>query len=282
MKAAYGSLINWLMLNRQFLLAELYTVTLANGTVYRWTNGPSAINSGGLLHSSLGPLISRGKAKTSATLEVATMDVTLSGQVLLGSMLIGAAAARGAFDGARLKVNRLVMPTYGDGSLGEVYIFNGRVSTVTPGSSEVKLVVKHDLETLNSAWPRNLIQPGCPNTLFGSACGVYKPSYTYGILALAGSTTSQIRVTNGWPAGQWDMGVVTWDSGPNTGLSRTIKSADANWVYLSLPLPVAPNPGDSGRVWPGCDKTMATCQSKFNNIARFRGCPFVPKPEQVR
>ena len=78
------------------------------------------------------------------------------------------------------------------------------------------------------------------------------------------------------------MGVVTWITGANAGLTRTIKSADANWVYLSLPLPVAPSYGDSGWVDPGCDKTMNTCRTKFNNIARFRGCPFVPKPEQVR
>jgi hypothetical protein len=30
---------------------------------------------------------------------------------------------------------------------------------------------------------------------------------------------------------------------------------------------------------PGCDRTIATCTSVFNNAAHFGGFPYIPTPE---
>ncbi|MBV8777226.1 MAG: phage BR0599 family protein, partial [Alphaproteobacteria bacterium] len=30
---------------------------------------------------------------------------------------------------------------------------------------------------------------------------------------------------------------------------------------------------------PGCDHTVATCQSTFNNLSHFGGFPYIPPPE---
>ena len=45
------------------------------------------------------------------------------------------------------------------------------------------------------------------------------------------------------------------------------------------PLPFAPSPGDAFTVYAGCDHTQGTCQGRFNNLANFRGFPYVPPPE---
>jgi hypothetical protein len=45
---------------------------------------------------------------------------------------------------------------------------------------------------------------------------------------------------------------------------------------------VAPEAGDGVSVYPGCDKTKTMCGTKYVNINRFRGFPFVPRPEQAR
>jgi len=45
------------------------------------------------------------------------------------------------------------------------------------------------------------------------------------------------------------------------------------------PLPFAPAFGDAFTVYAGCDRTLATCQGRFNNKANFRGFPFVPPAE---
>ena len=42
---------------------------------------------------------------------------------------------------------------------------------------------------------------------------------------------------------------------------------------------IAPSTGDGFTVAFGCDHTRGTCQSRFANLANFRGFPFVPPPQ---
>ena len=37
--------------------------------------------------------------------------------------------------------------------------------------------------------------------------------------------------------------------------------------------------GDQFQLLPGCDRTLATCQSVFNNAIHFGGFPYIPTPE---
>jgi hypothetical protein len=46
-----------------------------------------------------------------------------------------------------------------------------------------------------------------------------------------------------------------------------------------MPLPVAPATGTAFTAYAGCDKSMATCQGKFNNVINFKGMPFIPVAE---
>lgn len=50
-------------------------------------------------------------------------------------------------------------------------------------------------------------------------------------------------------------------------------------ALLTHALPYVPLPGESFTMYPGCDKTMKTCDNKFNNIINYAGEPFVPIPE---
>ena len=78
--------------------------------------------------------------------------------------------------------------------------------------------------------------------------------------------------------GVFDQGWATFQNGL---FFRTIKTWAGNTVNLLKPLPALalPNHGDSITLVAGCDTTMTTCQSKFNNLRHFRGQPYVPVPE---
>ena len=39
--------------------------------------------------------------------------------------------------------------------------------------------------------------------------------------------------------------------------------------------------GDRFRLYPGCDKLLATCIGKFANVVNNRGEPFVPGIDQI-
>ncbi|MBF0562135.1 MAG: DUF2163 domain-containing protein [Alphaproteobacteria bacterium] len=77
-------------------------------------------------------------------------------------------------------------------------------------------------------------------------------------------------------AGYYAGGVVTFTSGANFGIPMEVKDSNGATLttFLSMPRPLAV--GDTFSIYPGCDKTAATCQDTYNNIINFRGEPFVP------
>ncbi|HLI84799.1 MAG TPA: DUF2163 domain-containing protein [Bryobacteraceae bacterium] len=82
--------------------------------------------------------------------------------------------------------------------------------------------------------------------------------------------------------GYFTQGTILFTSGPNAGVSRFISdygSSGTGVVTVLPPLPYAPQPGDTFVATAGCDRQMATCLNKFNNLAHFGGMPFIPAPE---
>ena len=83
-----------------------------------------------------------------------------------------------------------------------------------------------------------------------------------------------------YPPGFFTGGKLTFTSGGNAGVICQVKdhaAAGANvslllWTPLARPL-VA---GDHFTVTAGCDKTLATCRNKFDNVANHRGFPHMP------
>ena len=68
--------------------------------------------------------------------------------------------------------------------------------------------------------------------------------------------------------------------GNNLNVSRTIYKHNDGNVELLIPYNEAINIGvDTFDVWPGCDKSGATCASKFSNYSNFFGFEYTPKAE---
>jgi uncharacterized phage protein (TIGR02218 family) len=84
---------------------------------------------------------------------------------------------------------------------------------------------------------------------------------------------------SGSVASYFSQGTITFLTGANAGLTRTIKVSSATALTLTLPLPHAPGTGDTFHAYPGCDKTLATCKSRFSNTVNNRSFPYVPVPQ---
>lgn len=268
----------------QVMLADLLTIALVGGTIMRLCSGDTNITAFGITFSCAGALFKRGKTRTTVGLEVDVLDVTLltgDSTTLLG-LPIPQAASNGALDGATVKLERAYMTTTWGNVDCTVNLFEGRVAEVSPSHTEVKLSVKSGLELLNIQWPKNLYQPSCGHQLYSPGCGVIRSSFQVSGTATGGTTTLINWSGGGKPAGWFDLGVVTFLTGANAGARRTIKSSTGSAMSLALPLPFAVGSGDAFQVVPGCDKSNPTCLAKFNNLARFRGFPWVPKPETAR
>ena len=126
--------------------------------------------------------------------------------------------------------------------------------------------------------PKNLFSPTCLHVLYDAGCGVIRGTYSADGVVGAGSTSNSIA-WSGARAGD-AQGSLVFTSGANANIRATVKAAAAGSGYtLMYPLPFAPVAGDTFNVAFGCDHTQATCQGKFNNLANFRGFPYVPPPQ---
>jgi uncharacterized phage protein (TIGR02218 family) len=291
MKAASGTLITLLNGNNAFLMADLFTFTMWDGTVYRWTDADLSIVFGGNTFATASeqgatvPIIERGTTRCVVGLEVDTLDITLKcGQtVLMGGIPLVQAACNGIFDGCRVLLERVFMPTWGDTTPGSVVLFEGNVSGCEPSSTSVHLTIKSELERLNVALPKYLYQPACGHVLYGAGCGIDKSAWTVTGIVSAGATTTSVPSDRGEAAGYFNLGVMRFTSGACLGARRSVRSFTGGVVVPALPLPSSPATGDTFVIYPGCDHTMgaAGC-ARFANLNRYRGFPWIPRPETAR
>jgi uncharacterized phage protein (TIGR02218 family) len=283
---------------------DLYTFTLPGGLVLRWTSADQAITVNGTTWS-LGPGLRRSRTRLSVGIEVDSLDVTVyelpadldseeRAMQLNGTPLL-AYIARGGFEHARLQLERAFLPAADMASLnppiaGTLVWFTGRVATTQGDRTQQQLSIKSDTEQLDVMVPAEVYQPGCSNTLYDAACGVSRDAKTVTSVANTASDATRTRFGHGLgqAAGYFDLGVVRFLTGPNTGIGRTVKrhvtgggGSAGNEITVLQPFPFPIAPGDSFAIYPGCDKKQATCTKKFNNVIRFRGKPYVPAAETV-
>ena len=293
MKPASPALIA-LLASRLFNYAGLYAFSLIGGGTLYYTSGDTDILFGGHLYSAggtTGPYFdTTGNAakahwKTGVEVDTLTFDLLPAAAAVNGQPLL-TAIRQGVFDGAELTFSHAYWPKQAYATpvvpTGAVVMFAGRVAEVDWGRSIATFTVNSHLELLNQNMPRNLYQSGCVNTLFDPSCALIKASFGVGGTALGGSMASQVSATVANATGYFDLGSITFTSGANSGLSRSVKSyvqGSPGTISLISPFPNAPVNGDTFTIYPGCNKSQPTCAAKFSNLANFRGVPFIPSNE---
>jgi uncharacterized phage protein (TIGR02218 family) len=269
-----------LLATGRFEKADVYTVTLKGGIIVRWTDADRQITYGNPFL--LGPIIKRGTISDKMGLETSTLDLTLSARddtVVNSVPLIQFIKGRG-LDGANIKLERVFMPTWEDPVTGGVIRFAGRVTSVGEiAGVSAKLTVSSWAHLLNVNYPPNVYQAGCMHTVYDAGCGLAEATFQTSFTCTTGSTTSLVKATAGGSGTVFDQGRIKFTSGANNGLSRTIKSQASGNFDIIPPLPVAPAAGDTFLASQGCDLTTGTCTTRFNNLLRFKGTPYVPVPE---
>lgn len=283
MRNASPSLQALLASGRAFFMADLYTFTLQDGSVSRYTSADVDLMADGQVFSASGPLFRRGRTRQTLGLEVDTLEVTIhAGSTHTLNAVPWLQAARvGALDGATLRLGRVFLADWTATDSSSLLLFEGRIADVRPSRTELQVTVKSDLELLDIRMPRNLYQPGCLHTLYRGGCGLDKAAYAVNAAVNAGSTLTRIPCTLTQAAGHFALGTVRFNNGPNAGVIRSVKQYEPGVLTLSAPLVTPCVAGNTFTAYPGCDKTQATCQARFGNAANFRGYPYVPVPETI-
>jgi len=286
MKSASPALVTFLNAARAqpdapIAFADCFTFTLPSGLVLTYTNVDQPIAYDGAVFAANGPLVQGLKYSCRAGLDVDKQQITIAARptdLVAGAMFLNA-LRDGAFDGCVIQRDRVFMTTLGQAPIGGVTLFHGRISTVDQvGRTSAKITVASDLILLDMDMPKNVYAPTCLHTLYDSGCGLVQATYAHYGIAHAGSTATYIAFPDA--IAQFQQGSLLFTSGANANVRSTVKSAFAgSGVALMYPLPATPAVGDAFTVYQGCDHTPATCAAQFNNLANFRGFPYVPPPQ---
>ena len=287
-KAAGNSAAGLVLASGQFHVATLYRFDLVQPSAasFFFTTWDVTLTVGD--HTYLTNLhIQRGPVTQKAGVEVQTLDLDVTPQsdgdaITIGGVPFLQAVRLGYLDGCRVTMSKLFMAMPGDLSAAPVPWFQGRVGTAECGRFSARVTVDSDVALLNVAMPRNLIQTGCAYRLFDAGCALNPATYQVAgaVVSVAGdaaSMTTDLSAASNW----FTLGRVAFTSGALNGLSFAVKThlnASGAITLMSAP-PLPPAPGDTFHIWPGCDKTRNTCETKFSNLAHFRGFPYVPIPE---
>jgi uncharacterized phage protein (TIGR02218 family) len=281
MKAASPELIALLSGAGQFVMADLYTITLVGGSVLRYSAAPTALSANGYTFP-LGPKFERSKTKVVIGTQVDELEVRIYIEPtdLVGGVPFLQAAWQGQLDGALLQLERAFMPSYGDTSPGTVVLFTGRISDIECTRTGVDLKCRSHLELLNIQMPRRLWQASCTHAFGDAMCQFDRSSMQAMFPAGSGSTPVQIATSvTPSPPSLYIQGSLIGVTGANTGSSRSVANMVGGWIYVKLAFLSPVSPGDQFQLLPGCDRTLSTCTNVFNNAIHFGGFPNIPTPE---
>ncbi len=262
--------------------ADLYTLILGNGTVYRWSGADIALSGGGNTWT-LGPGLVRSKVRFTNTLEVDDLTVQILDNIgtLINGQRLMAFIRAGGLIGATLQVDKAFWPVGASQPTGALCWFPGRIADVKGGRYGAELTVRCPLELLDKMVPAELYQSGCLNTVFDGHCALARSGFTATGAATTGSDAGRSTFGHGLvqAVGYFDLGTITMTSGANNGISRSVKQQLATSIAVLNPWPLPVVAGDTFSIVPGCDGTQSTCTTKFSNLVHFRGQPYIPQAE---
>jgi len=159
-----------------------------------------------------------------------------------------------------------------------IQIFSGKISSVLFEQSGrlAKIRIEPLVTAQSKSIPTHTYQGLCNHVLYDDLCQVddTDPSFRLSTAAVTVESSNQITVTG---AGANGAGYYTggWVESAGAAERRLILEQTGEVLTLLLPFG-SPVLGTNVTVFAGCDHSIATCKSKFDNVINFGGFAFVP------
>lgn len=259
-------------------IAYLVRVTRVDEAVFGFTSHYRDIPYGGLTYLA-GTWSSESTAATRAGMNVDDMEMV---GVLDTETISDADVVAGVWAFARVEV---FVCNWRDLTMGVGKLRHGYVGEIVRSGAQFTAELRGLMQALQQSFGR-IIQIPCDADVGDARCGVNLDTFTDGKVATTVTTvTSQrafsasaITQASGW----FDYGRVVFAEGTaNAGVVREVKTQVGAALTLQLPFPWPITAGEAFTVYAGCDKTFATCKTKFVNWVRHRGHPFVPTGDRL-
>lgn len=171
----------------------------------------------------------------------------------------------------------LIMRRFHLGDTDAAVCYVGEVTTINEGSPTVSTVTcatlsaTMDRNGLRLAWSR-----GCPHALYDSQCRVNKEQFRVdATIKTVGAGTVVSDAFKARPDGYFAGGFIEWID-PKYGVERRgieLHVGDTITIFGTVD-------GLAGgyilKTYPGCPRTTEACDTIFNNLDNYGGCPTMP------
>jgi uncharacterized phage protein (TIGR02218 family) len=179
--------------------------------------------------------------------------------------------AEGRFDGAQVRIGLIDWET-----AETILLYRGSIGTVTEqdGGFSAELVSRK-AELLRDPIPRT--SPTCRAQFCGPGCDLSPMRFTHeGELISIDIDANSLVIDTDAIGANLVGGVLRWLDGPHAGVAMAIDGLIEGALVLDQALDPATLPGSRAILREGCDHTLETCSSRFDNALNFRGEPFLP------
>lgn len=216
------------------------------------------------------------EARETLGLSVDTVDVE---GVLSSDHVTDADIAAGLYDGA--KVETFLVNWREPGQFAPTRV--ATIGKVTRTGERFVAELESQSHRLDQPGGRRITR-NCDAELGDARCrfALGGPTFEGSGIVLSAQTPDSIAIAglSAFKTGWFSCGTLRWTTGKRAG--RTERVVDhrigPDGALLTLQPSVGPaiDPGDAFQIVAGCDKTFATCKSKFGNALNFRGFPHLP------
>lgn len=179
--------------------------------------------------------------------------------------------ATGRFDGARVLIGLVDWE-----NLDRHVIYRGTIGTVSEEAGGFTAALEsRKAELARDPVPRT--SPSCRASFCGPGCTLSPSRFTHeGTVTAFDLEGNAAAVTGAVPLANLVGGTLRWLDGPYSGQTcRVIAVSGAN-LLLDTPIDQAPPANCRVLLREGCDRTLATCASRFGNAVNFQGEPHLP------
>ena len=198
--------------------------------------------------------------------------------VLNSSVITEADLSGGLYDGARVEIWRVNWTDPSQRLLMDV----AEIGEVRRSREAFTAELRSLAHMLDQERGRHY-QALCNADLGDERCGVDVNFPAHFALASVSGGDGRVEIAtgaSGFESGYFDNGRLTILDGDNAGVSRTIEAYQLHGagaiirLWSRFPAPVSI--GAQVKLTVGCDKSLATCRSRFANQTRFRGFAHMP------
>jgi uncharacterized phage protein (TIGR02218 family) len=155
--------------------------------------------------------------------------------------------------------------------------WSGSVQAVRRTSdAEADVICRSWLAMMDEAGLRQCYGRSCPHTLYDHRCLVSRAAFAEmaTVTAVSGRSLTAAKFA-ALDDGYLKVGYVEVSIGDGL-LERYGIELHAGGTIALLDLPVAIAAGSVVTAYPGCDRTITTCDERFNNTANYGGQPHIP------